>query len=240
MTKTKIKKKAKEDYLAEKLDLIKTEEYSVEEYNNAIKEIESLKNLENYQELPFRAERFCQEYVTHYNEEKAAQKAGWPIWNAAVAGKRLLAEIRVQNRIEELQKNISVKLKITRERILEEYAKIAYSNLQDLYNDDGTLKDISKIDRDIAASLSGVEFGQRKNVKDDGTVEYIPFIKKVEQINKKSALDALSKHLGLFDKDSDRQLPVDLKTLIGMFPPETQEAIKLSFAKRIGNKHGKR
>ncbi|HBG49455.1 MAG TPA: hypothetical protein DDW90_08150 [Cyanobacteria bacterium UBA9971] len=230
------KKILKQDNLNQQMERIKTEDYSVDDYNELVNEVHSLETIEEGEDLPFRVSRFCQEYVIWYNEEKAAQKAGYSLWNAGAAGSRLLSNPKVRREIERLQKQISVKLQITQERVLTEYAKLAYSNVKDLYNEDNSLKNLSEMDRDTAAVISGLSIGV-KTVKDkDGNEKLESYIKELKTVDKKSALDALAKHLGMFEQDNDRKIPVDLKTLISMFPKEVQDSIKVGLARRIGNK----
>jgi len=229
------KKQLKQDYIDQQLDLIKSEDYSVDDYNDFVNEINLLEEIEEGEELPFRTSRFCQEYVIHYNPEKAAQKAGFPLWTSASAGTRLLSDPKVRKEIERLQKQISIKLQITQERVLTEYAKLAYSNIKDLYNDDGSLKKISEMDRDTAAIISSLSIGAKKIEDADGNEKIETYIKDLKIIDKKPALDALAKHLGIFEQESDKKIPFDFKKFMSLLPKDTQETIKAGWAKRIGS-----
>ena len=218
------------------MEQIKSEEYSASDYNEFVQEINSLEKLEEGEDLPFRISRFCQEYVICYDEAKAAQKAGYSIWNASAAGIRLLNNPKVGKEIQRLQKQITQKLQITQERVLEEYAKIAYMNIKDYVNDDGSLKSIGEIDRDAAAAIIGINIGVKKVKDSEGNEKLETYIKDLKSADKKAALDMLAKYLGMFVNDVDRKIPVDLKEFIKMLPKETQEAIKIGFAKRLNKK----
>jgi phage terminase small subunit len=215
----KEKTAAKRDYIATEMEIIQTQPYEPDEYIAAVKELEGITDKD---ELPFKVELFCNEFVIHNNEEKAAEKAGWPIWQAAAFGRRLLTYPRVRKEVEKLQKKIVKKLQITQERVLTEYASVAYSNLQDYYHEDGKLKKIQELTREQAAAIQEFVYDRSGNVKG------------YRLIQKNYGLDALSKNLGLFDKDAERTLPVDFKQFLALLPQDVQDNIRVSLAKRIG------
>lgn len=209
------------DFMQETEDLINNTDYSADEYNQAIKIIQSITDQD---ELPWKVQRFCSEYVVHYDGQKSAIKAGWPEWNANTFAKRLLAHPRVRAEIERLQKNVATKLQITQERVLEEIAHMAYGNVANFYDEEGILIPVHKLEKHISASIQDMVYDRGGRL-----LGYKLAAKSV-------ALDALSKTLGIFDKGSDRTLPVDLKQFISMLPQELQDTIRVGFARRVGNK----
>ena len=211
----------KERFMQDSLELVQNADFSVDEYNSALKELSTIKEDED---LPVRVQRFCAEYVSSYSGEQAARAAGYPPWNAQVFGARLLANRLVQKEIERLQKKITKKLQITQERVLAEYAHVGYSNFANYYDEEGKLIPIHKLDREHAAAIQEIVYDRRGNMKG------------YKLIGKTVALDALSKTLGMFDKDSERTLPVDFKQFCALLPPEIQENIRVGMAKRIGQK----
>lgn len=220
IVKQKTKKEERAAFVKKELKTMEEIDFNPDEYNTALKDIQ---NIDSEDELPFKVQRFCSEYVIHYNEETAATKAGWPIWNATAIGRRLLSIPRVQKQIEDLQKNITKKLQITQERVMTEWANLAYVNIQDFYNAKGELIPIQDMDRETASMI-------KKISKDKyGNLTY-------ELYNKISGLEALSKTLGLFEKTIERTLPFDLKTFIKMLPEDVQDHFKAGLAKRIGPK----
>ena len=213
---------AKKEFKEQQFSMISTETFDVEEHNSAVKELHALTD---DCELPIRVQRFCDEYVIHYNEEKAAEKSGWPIWDAANIGKILLSNKRVKREIELRQQRITRELNITQERVMTELASVAYVNMQDFYNKEtGKLIPIQELPRNLAAAIEEVVYDRKGNLM------------KYRLIPKTYGLDALGKNLGLFDKDVDRKLPVDFKQFLKMLPEDIQEQLKISLAKRIGQK----
>lgn len=209
------------DFLQETEDLMNSTDYSADEFNQSIKIIQSITDAD---ELPWKVQRFCSEYVVHYDGKKSAIKSGWPLWQADTFAKRLLSHPRVRQEIERLQKNVVNKLQITTERVLEEYAHMAYGNVANFYNEEGILIPIHQLEKHVAASIQDIVYDRGGRM-----IGYKLAAKSV-------ALDALSKTLGIFDKGSDRTLPVDLKQFLSMLPQELQETIRVGLAKRISNK----
>jgi phage terminase small subunit len=76
-------------------------------------------------------ERFVNEYLIDYNATQAAIRAGYSDKTAYSQGQRLLKKVEVKAAIEEGMKKIGKKIEITQERIAEEIAKIAFSNMHD-------------------------------------------------------------------------------------------------------------
>lgn len=217
----KEKAKIKQEEFEKGLEIINNNDFNPDEYVEAVSELEGW-NGEG--EMPFRVQRFCNEYIIHYNEEIAAQKAGWPVWNASAFGRRLISNPFIQKEIERLQKNLTKKLQITQERVLQEIAGIAYYNMQDYYDHaTGELIPVHLLPRELAANIQEISYDK------SGKLKY-------KLIGKNFGLESLSKYLGLHEKDSERSLPVDLKQFLQMLPKEAQEAIKVGLAKRIGNK----
>jgi phage terminase small subunit len=71
--------------------------------------------------------RFCQEYVTDLNGEQAAIRAGYSPKTARFQASDLLTRPNVQEKLAELQAYRAKALEVTAERILAEWAKIAFT-----------------------------------------------------------------------------------------------------------------
>ena len=116
---------------------------------------------------------------------------------ASAAATRLLGNVKVKEYVENKLKPKFEKYDITQERILQEYAKIAFLNPKHLFNNDGTLKGIHEIDDDTIAAINGVEVqeifeGSGKDREQVGTLH------KLKIVDKKGALDSLAKIQGMF------------------------------------------
>ncbi|PUZ25032.1 terminase small subunit [Chitinophaga parva] len=142
--------------------------------------------------------RFCEEYLVDLNATKAAIRAGYSQATAYSQGHDLLKKPEVQAYLAEKRKELQERTGITVERVLREYARIAFFDPSSLYTVDGGLKQVRDLDADTAAVIAGVEVHE-DFVSDSPNKEAIGQTKKVKFVDKIRALDSLSRHLGLFN-----------------------------------------
>lgn len=144
--------------------------------------------------------KFCDEYLKHLNATEA-YKVAYPKCkkedSARKAGSRLLTKVDIKNYIDEQMKDREERTKVTQDRVIKEFAKIAFLNPKNLFDDDGCLKDISKIDDETAGAIAGIEvFEEYQGYGEDR--EYIGRTKKIKIADKVKALENLGRHLGMF------------------------------------------
>ncbi len=113
----------------------------------------------------------------------------------------LLQEPEVNEYIQKLREDYKAKNGINAESVLNEYRKIAFSDVRNLLTIDGGLKDISEIDDDTASSIASIESYEDFNREG----EKLGTNRKLKLHDKLRALEALSKHLGLFEKDNSQK-----------------------------------
>ena len=174
--------------------------------------------------LTDKQQRFVEEYLIDLNATQAAIRAGYSKKTAEVIGYENLRKPQITEAICKAKKKISQKLEITAERVLLERARLAYQNKKDLYNEDGTLKQIHELDDDTAAAIHGVKIGSRIVKDDDGNEKLETFIKSVKTYDKDKSLTALEKYLGLYEKDNEQKGEANLKTA-GEFMAELLKAV---------------
>jgi phage terminase small subunit len=163
--------------------------------------------------LPLRQVQFVEEYLVDLNATKAAKRAGYSEKTAYSQGQRLLKNVEIQALLQERRAKLSEKLEISAERVLQEQAKLAFYNVLDLFNDDGTMKPISEIQANLGAAINGLDIVDITSFKDDDGPQVLQtLLKKVKFHDKGKALDALSKHLGLYEVDNTQRGNADLKT----------------------------
>lgn len=75
-------------------------------------------------------ERFCKEYVTLLDGQKSAILAGYSKKNAKFTASKILANPLIKKRIAELQKELSSKMDITQEKVVNEYASLAFAKIK--------------------------------------------------------------------------------------------------------------
>ena len=153
-------------------------------------------------------ENFAQKYVECGNATEAYRYA-YNCANHKPETVNRSAITSVQNpmisaRIKELRGTTSEELLVSDESVLREYARIAGSDIRKIHDEDGNLLPICDLDDATAAAVQSVKVVPKKRA--DGEIEYVHEIKLWP---KTQALDALSKNLGLFEKDN-RQKAIKL------------------------------
>ena len=144
-------------------------------------------------------ERFVEEYLVDLNATQAAIRAGYSEQTARVIGHENLTKPDIQKAITAAREKQQRRVEITADRVLEEYAKIAFFDPRKLFTADGGIKPPEQWDDDVAAVIGALDVVE---IGDDG--EMIGRVKKLKLIDKKGALDSIGKHLGMFvDKVED-------------------------------------
>lgn len=140
-------------------------------------------------------ERFAQEYAVDLNATRAAIRAGYSADCAHVQGSRLLSDDKVSERVDELKNKIAKRLDVTTERIVREYEKIAFTNLEDVVEwitGDPELRKSGEIETPAHGAIS--EITRTETLTGNVTI-------KVKLHDKRGALDSLARYKGMF-KDS--------------------------------------
>lgn len=141
-------------------------------------------------------QKFCEEYMIDLNGTQAAIRAGYSKKTAFTIANENLNKPYIQSVISELKQKLSAKTGITAERIINELAKVGFSNIQDYLKEGGSFKDFLKVDANQAGAISSIKFatttfegGERQEVQ-------------VKMWDKVSALEKIGKHIGLFERDN--------------------------------------
>lgn len=136
----------------------------------------------------------CQEYVVDKNGCQAAIRAGYSENSARQIASENLAKPNIKNYVDYLLRKLSERTMVSAERVVKEYARIAFMNMGDVLDDNGKMENLNKWSRDDLAAVSEIT----EDIVNDSDDDSAPVLKrKVKMINKLGALDALSKHLGI-------------------------------------------
>ena len=145
--------------------------------------------------LTDKQERFCQEYLLDLNATAAYIRAGYATTGAgaSVNASRLLANAKVQTRVAELQAERSRRTEISADRVLLEYARLAFSDMREFtaWGSDGVKwKDSEALSDDAAACVA--EVVETRSAGDGG------WTRRFKLHSKTAALSDVAKHLGMF------------------------------------------
>jgi phage terminase small subunit len=135
--------------------------------------------------------RFVEEYLIDLNATQAAIRSGYSEKTAKVIGAENLTKPDIAAAIKAAQAARSQRTQITADMVVQELARIGFSNMRSFtkFGPDGvTLKDIDDLDEDAARCIAEVS---ETKTKDGGSIKF-------KLHDKKGALDSLGRHLGIF------------------------------------------
>lgn len=139
-----------------------------------------------------RQQQFVDEYQLDLNATQAAIRAGYSPRTAAAQASRLLINVKVAEAVSQARKERSRRLEISKDRVLQELARIALLDPGDLFDLAGNLLPVHAMPEDTRRAIASLEVLEMK----DG-----PTVHRVKLLAKKGALDSLARHLGLFDEN---------------------------------------
>lgn len=145
--------------------------------------------------LTARQTAFVERYCVHMNATQAAREAGYSSKTANEQGARLLANVSIAAAVEVAMRARAKRNNIDADRVLQEFARVGLADVRKLFNPDGSLKSIDKLDDDIAASIASIEVNELR----DGEGFVIGHTKKLRLWDKIASLSKLAQHLGLLD-----------------------------------------
>lgn len=143
--------------------------------------------------LNAKQQRFVDEYLIDLNATQAAIRAGYSVKTAKDIACENLAKPNIAAAIQAAREKTAAKLEVTRERVLAEYAKMAFLDPRQFYNDDGSIKSVPDMGADAAAALVGFEVDEIR-IDPDGPV--IGHTKKIKWSDKRAALDSINRMMG--------------------------------------------
>lgn len=134
-------------------------------------------------------ERFVDEYLTDLNATQAAVRAGYSKKTANRTGTKLLSNAVICIEIQKRRKDVIESIGITRNRIIQEMACLAFFSGKGLVSSNGAVIPLHELTDEVAAAINGVDFNP------DGTV------KKYRIPDKNKALENLARILGYMDRE---------------------------------------
>lgn len=181
--------------------------------------------------------RFVLELVAcGYNAAEAARRAGYSSSTAKNTGYKNLEKSHIQAAIAAVTQPLTEAAEIEAERVLEEFRRIAFSNILDVVSWDAegrvTVVPSEEIPREVGAAIKKMEF--RETVGEEG--EVLNRRVKLELHGKTKAMEQLGKYLGLWTDPTELQVqvlqvfnqlsPEELARLEGMDDEELLELIE--------------
>ena len=158
---------------------------------------------------------FVEEYLIDLNATQAAIRAGYSAKTANEQGCENLTKPNISAAIAEAKDARSERTEITQDRVLQELARLGFSDLRNVLTSGGSLLNPQDWDDDTAASISSVEVvtnsGEHGTDKDGNKI--VERTHKIKVWDKNSALEKLGKHLGMFPNKYEHSGQVTLETI---------------------------
>lgn len=146
--------------------------------------------------LSAKQKAFCEEYIIDLNGTQAAIRAGYSEKTANQQAARLLANVNIQAYIQELLQKRSNRLEITADNVLKEIAKLAFSDIREVFTEQGGLINPNQLGDNIAAAVQSIDVVENVVKDEDGNAQ-VEYTKKIKLSDKRASLELLAKHLGL-------------------------------------------
>ena len=155
--------------------------------------------------------RFCLEYLVDLNGTQAAIRAGYSKKTAnRIANENLIKPV-ISQRVAFLKMKRNKRVELTADEVLLELKRIAFSNICDLKIDWDKVKDWNDLTDDQKAVIAEIKVTETKGQ------DWTKTITEIKLHDKLKALEKLSKHTGLYEKDNkQRQPPVIILHLTQM------------------------
>lgn len=104
----------------------------------------------------------------------------------------------VAEAIEKFRGKVEEKAQITAARVLEEYAKLAFLDPRQFFDDSGNLIDVHKLPAEVAAALAGMDVVTERVGYDGEGKPMFSAVRRIKFADKKAALDSVARCLGMF------------------------------------------
>lgn len=138
--------------------------------------------------------RFVAEYLVDLNATQAAIRAGYAAGSAGRNADALMKNHEIQKAVSEGKAAQLEAIGVNAHRVLSELASLGFSDVGELFSDDGKLKPLKEIRREMRAAIASVKVTKKNLVAGDGVLDDVVEVRLWE---KTRALESLAKHLGL-------------------------------------------
>jgi phage terminase small subunit len=157
--------------------------------------------------LTVKEQRFVEEFLIDGSATHAAIRALLPTRNPGAAGGKMLRRKLVAQAIERERMASAERTRITHDRILIEYARIAFAEIGDIADwdeDEVRLKPKRRVSKHDRAAVMAIEARKGKKGRTH-----------IRMHSKLHALDALAKHLGMWGKGARLIADAEKRTIDG-------------------------
>ncbi|WP_429375083.1 terminase small subunit [Paenibacillus sp. DS2015] len=159
--------------------------------------------------LTAKQKTFVQEYLIDLNATQAAIRARYSIKTAEQQASRLLSNVKVQEAIQKAMGQREKRTEITQDRVLQELAKIGFSNISDYLSVNTSQRVVAYKETDDGERVPITDWVQLVEVFDTEVIDRLKMdaVSEIKQTkegislklhDKVSALEKIGRHLGMF------------------------------------------
>ncbi len=147
-------------------------------------------------------EMFCREYLVDLNATQAAIRAGYSDKTARSQANRMLTNVDIEKRIQELMSSRSEQLKVDAEYVLRRLVEIDQMDVADILLSNGEIKPIKDWPKVWRITLSGIDVTEMAG-------DAAGLLKKIKWPDKVKNLELLGKHISVqaFKEQVDHRSP---------------------------------
>lgn len=159
--------------------------------------------------LTDKQQRFVEEYLIDLNATQAAIRAGYSEDTARQSGYENLTKLYIAEAIAGAKAERSKRTQVTADKVVQELARIGFSDLRNVLTPGGHLLDPQDWDDDTAAAISSLEVVKTNRGDKEEKDRPIEYTHKIKVWDKNSALEKLGKHLGMYVDRVDQTTTVE-------------------------------
>lgn len=163
---------------------------------------------------------FCMEYVrSSGNGVEACKNAGYSVQSSSVTCRELLKRPDLQKYIKALQEDLAFRIGVSAEDIAREYKKIGFSNIKDLFDENGRMKTVDEYDEDAGAAVSeyqviDTKYGEKRVVKRFDKIKALQNLSRMLGVEGEVQVKVNEDFTNAVPKDKLKDLENQLKSLL--------------------------
>lgn len=160
---------------------------------------------------------FCIEFTKDLNATQAYKRARnnpkLKYRSAQVEGSKLLSNPIIVGKIQTLMQKRSERIQIDSDEVLRELSRIGYSDLRELYNEDGTIKHPKDWPEELARAVASIEVEEIFEGHGENRT-WTGYTKKIKFWPKDRALELMGKHKKLFTEKVEHSGTLTLADIV--------------------------
>lgn len=143
-------------------------------------------------------ERFVSEYLKDLNATRAARDSGYSAKTASSQGERLLRNAEITRAVALGQARQLQTAELTATRTLEEMRRLAFSDVRELFDEQGNLRAIHTLTSEQSACIASLEVIIKNAKAGDGVTDTVH---KIKMWDKTRTLEMLGKHFKILTEN---------------------------------------